>query len=445
MTAATSLKGRSRDAALWSALQLAVSSAMRLGSNLLLTRLLAPDAFGLIGLAMTVITALTLLSDIGISRSIIRETDGDTTDFLHAAWRAKVLRGSVIAAGVLVAAGLLWWLAPTLAPPESAYSDPALAGLIAVTALIALTSGLASTNEDLAARRMQTRRIVAVQLCGQTVTILSTLIAAWLIGSVWAIMIGTLIGGVFGLLLSHTAYPGPRMAWNPDPSMAARLWSFGRWIILSSSLSFLQTNGDKLVLAALLGPVAFGHYVIALLWVDAGRMLFTTLMGRIAYPAFSEIALTRRADLPRLYRRLQRLIDAYLFAAFLTLHLGAGPLIGWLYTDAYGDSAQYLALAAFALLAARFQPATELLVSLGDSRALATTSAIRTLSLALALPLGWHLGGVEGVILGSTLHPLAQVPYLLWKLKQHLPNLSQIEDVSALAMIITFAIALPQI
>lgn len=436
MTPGPSLRDRSQTAAIWSAGQIVISSAMRLGSNLILTRLLAPEAFGLIGLAMTVITALSLLSDMGINRSIIREPDGESTAFLHAAWRAKVLRGVVIATGVLLAAALLWTFAPALAPDESAYADPALPGLIAVTALFALTQGLASTCEDLAARRMQTRRIVIVQLSSHTVTIIATLTAAMLIGSVWAIAIGMAFGAIFSLVLSHTAYPGPRMGWNRDPVMAARLWSFGRWIILSSSLTFLQTNADKLVLAALLGPAAFGHYVIALIWAEAGRMLFSTLMGRVAYPAFSEVALTRRTDLPRLYRRLQWLADAYLLVAFLVLHFGAMWLIGLLYTEEYADAGHYLSLAAFIFLAARFQPATELLVSLGDSRALAVTSMIRSIALAISLPIGWHLGGVDGIILASMLHGLATTPFVLWKLKRHLPFLRIREDIIALTAIL---------
>lgn len=426
-----SLRTRSRNAASWTVLQLVIGNAMRLGSNLILTRLLAPEAFGLVGLAMTVITAMSLLSDIGIGRSIVREPDGDTTPFLHGAWRAKVLRGATIAAGVLLAAALLWLLGPTLAPEGSAYADPVLPGLIAATALMALTQGLGSTCAELASRRMQTGRIVIVTLAGQAVTILSTLIAAWLFPSVWAIAIGMVVGAVFGLILSHTAYPGPRMAWNPDPEIAARIWTFGRWIILSSSLTFLQTNADKLVLAALLGPTAFGHYVIALIWVEAGQMLFSTLMGRIAYPAFSEVGLTRRADLPRLYRRLQRLADAYLLATFLVLHFGAGLVIDLLYTDAYADSAHYLALGAFTLLVARFRPGHELLISLGDSRALAAASTLRTIALGLALPLGWYLGGIDGLILASVLHPLSEVPFVLWKLKRHLPGLNVTEDWAA--------------
>jgi O-antigen/teichoic acid export membrane protein len=445
MTQRRSLRIRSRDAASWSVVQIVVSSAMRLGSNLILTRLLAPEAFGLIGLAMTVVMALTLLSDIGIGRSIVREPDGDTTPFLQAAWRAKVLRGSVIAVGVLIAAALLWLLGPWLAPADSAYADPALPGLIAVTAFGALTQGLGSTCAELAARRMQTGRIVLVQLLGQSVTILATLTAAWLIGSVWAIAIGMTIGSAFALLLTFTMFPGPRMVWNADPVLAARLWSFGRWIILSSSLTFLQTNGDKLALAALLGPTAFGHYVIGLIWLEAGKMLYSTMMGRIAYPAFSEVALSRPADLPGLYRRLQRLGDAYLLAAFLILHFGASTLIGLLYTDAYADSGHFLGLAAFALLASRFDLSSELLISLGDSRAIAFASTIRTVSLGLALPLGWYLGGVDGLILGSMLHSLAQTPFMLWKLKRHLPALNLSEDIAIVIAILTMVVVLPQI
>lgn len=436
MTAPPSLRARSVNAASWSVVQLVISSALRLGSNLILTRLLAPEAFGLVGLSMTVITALTLLSDVGISRSIIRERDGDADDFLQAAWRIKVLRGSAIAACIMSAAILLWLLGPSLAPAGSTYADPALPGLIAATAVIALTSGFGSTRAELAARRMDTRRIVMVQLAGQAVTIVFTILAAVVIPSVWAISIGMILGAVFGLYLSFVAFAGPPMRWNKDPEIARRLWHFGRWIVLSSSLSFLQSNADKLALAGLLGPTAFGHYVIALIWSGAGQMLNSTLMGRIVSPALAEVALSRSHDIPRIYRRMQRLSDAYLFATFLVLHFGAERIIGLLYTDVYADSAHFLKLAAFSLLVARFGIAQELLINLGDSRAIAVASGLRTVALAVLMPLGWIFGGVDGLILASVLNPLVQTPFMLWKVRRHQRTLNQTEDWLALAVVL---------
>jgi O-antigen/teichoic acid export membrane protein len=436
MTETPSLRARSRSIVSWTLVQIVVSNGLRLTSNLLLTRLLAPEAFGLISLAMLAITAMAMLSDLGIGRSITREPDGDTTAFLRAAWRAKALRGMFISAGVLLAAFLLWLLGPSLAPPDSTYADPLLPGLIAATALIALMTGFESTCVELSARRMQVARAVIVQLSCQALTVLTMLAAASLAPSPWAIMAGMLLGGLVGCILTHIVYPGPRMGWNSDPTLAARLWNFGRWIILSSSLTFLQSNADRMVLGALLGPTAFGHYVIALIWVEAARQLYAILVRRIVYPAFSEYQNARRADLPRLYRRFQRLGDAFLLTAFVALFFGAETLVGFFYTDAYADSAHFIGLVAFSLLSSRFDPSSELLLSLGDSRATAVTSFIRTIAIAVALPLGWFLDGIDGLILASALHPLAAVPFILWKLKRHLPGLSLAEDWAALTIVI---------
>lgn len=442
MTAPPTLSSRSRSTAALTVLQLILSNGMRLCSNLVLARLLQPEAFGFIGLAMTVITAVTLLSDIGIARSIIREPDGDTDHFLRAAWRVKVLRGGLISGCVLIAALLLWIAGPALAPQGSAYAEPILPGLIALTALLALMAGCESTCFDLSARRMDLRRVVLVQLVVQAVTIATMLLSALVTPSAWAIMTGMVAGSALNLLLTHLVYPGPRMGWTKDPDIDRRLWTFGRWIILSSTLAFLQFNADKLILAALLGPAAFGHYAIALIWVDAAAQLFQNLRGRIAFPAFSEIALNRRTDLPRVYRRLQRLADVYLLLAFLLLHFGATVLIGLLYPAIYADAAHFITLACLSLIAMRFSVLTDVLISLGDSRAQATASAIQTTGLLVALPIGWLLGGIDGLIIANTLQLLTASPFLMWKLRHHLPDLDQREDVAALLVILLAAVAL---
>ncbi|WGV15932.1 oligosaccharide flippase family protein [Fuscovulum ytuae] len=413
-----------------------------MGSNLLLTRLLAPEAFGLIGLAMTVVVALSLLSDIGINRSIIREPDGDTPAFLQAAWRVKVLRGLIIAMGVCVAAILLWLLGPHFAAPESVYADPLLPGLIATTAFVALSSGLLSCNSDLANRRMDYRRIVTVKLSGQLISILATLGAAYLNGSVWAIAIGIIIGAIADVLLSFLCYPGPPMRWNADPQIAARLWKFGRWIMLSSALSIFHTNAEKFILAALLTPTEFGLYIIAVTWLGFGMMLFSTLQGRIGYNAFSEISLSRRHDLPRVYRKLQWLADLYLISVFATLHFGASPLIDLLYTDTYSEAASFLSLTAFGVLSARYNLATELLMSLGDSRALGIASSIRSVALVIALPLGYWTGGVVGLILAYALYPLVQAPFLLFRLHGHLPRSVNLMDLAWPGLVLVLAVEL---
>ncbi|MFN3500356.1 MAG: oligosaccharide flippase family protein, partial [Pannonibacter indicus] len=59
---------------------------LRLASNLALTRLLFPEAFGLMALIQTFMVGLQMFSDIGIRPSIIQNKRGEEADFLNTAW-----------------------------------------------------------------------------------------------------------------------------------------------------------------------------------------------------------------------------------------------------------------------------------------------------------------------------------------------------------------------
>ena len=79
-----------------------LSKIMQLGSNLVLTRLLFPEAFGMMALVFVFIGALNLMSDVGLLPSIIRSERGDTPEFLQTAWTIKVVRGFWIAGLAIV-------------------------------------------------------------------------------------------------------------------------------------------------------------------------------------------------------------------------------------------------------------------------------------------------------------------------------------------------------
>jgi len=430
-----SLKKRSTEGAILTLMQIGIGYTLRLATNLILTRLLAPEAFGLVVFAMTAITAFMLLSDIGISRSIVREKDGDSIAFLQTAWTVKIIRTGLVAGCTLVVALLAALLAPRFAPPHSVYADPALIPILAVSALLTFASGFDSTAVDLLQRRITYRRAFIVQLMVQVVQISATVMAAYALGSVWALMLGMSVGSFASLAASHLAYPGPRMAFRLDSDIVHRLWVFGRWIIVSSSLFFLQRNFDKLVLGALLSTVAFGHYAIAILWIEAGRAVLQALIQRIAYPAMSEVAITRRTDLPRLYRKLQWGVDAGIWIAFAATAFGAQLLMDLLYPDSYAASGHYLGLLSLACLAQRFDTIGELLTALGDSRAGAVAAAIRTVGLCLAMSFGWAMAGIDGLIICSALHPILAAPYMIWKARRHLPALRVSVDIVAFLII----------
>ena len=157
------LKDRMRQAASWFLTGSLLAQGLRLGSSLVLTRLLMPEAFGLMAAVNTLYLGLLMFSDLGIWQSVVRSTRGRDERFLGTAWLLQVARGGLLATLVLLLAllvqkGAAWgWFAA-----DTVYADPRLPAMIALFALAAVVQGLESVRLASAQRELQGRRIVQI-------------------------------------------------------------------------------------------------------------------------------------------------------------------------------------------------------------------------------------------------------------------------------------------
>src|SRR5260370_33210440 len=97
------LKHRALRAGWWTLASYILNLAIRFGSNLILTRLLAPEMFGVMTIAPIIIIGLAMFSDLGLKQNIVQSVRGHDTHFLNTSWTIQMLRGvllSVCALGV---------------------------------------------------------------------------------------------------------------------------------------------------------------------------------------------------------------------------------------------------------------------------------------------------------------------------------------------------------
>src|SRR5688572_11577256 len=120
----------------WTTVGEVSSRAIRLGSNLVLTRLLAPEMFGLMNVVTVINQGLATFSEVGILPSIVQNRRGDDPAFLNTAWTVQVIRGFLLC----FAACLLAW------PVARFYSEPQLLPLLMVSGTTAMLAGFASTS-----------------------------------------------------------------------------------------------------------------------------------------------------------------------------------------------------------------------------------------------------------------------------------------------------------
>src|SRR4051812_39078328 len=93
MTPALTLRTRIFNAGGWTIGGLALGHLIRLGTNLLMTRLLVPEAFGIMAIAALIMYGLALFSDLGLRQNIVQSARGNDVAFLNTAWMVQIMRG----------------------------------------------------------------------------------------------------------------------------------------------------------------------------------------------------------------------------------------------------------------------------------------------------------------------------------------------------------------
>ena len=248
----TSLRRRVFEAGTWNFAGNGVSQIIRFGSNLVLTRLLAPQLFGIMAIATIVMLGLGLFSDLGVRPVIVRSARGHDHAFLNTAWIVQIIRGVLLC---LIGLGIS--LIPPIAnrfgivPKDSVYADPRLPYVIAAVSLNYIIIGFNSTKLHESYRVLALSRITLMSLVAQIAAVVCMLTWSIFDRSISVLVSGYICGSLVTMVLSHVWLPGTanRLRW--DTSAFHEILHFGKWILVSSLLAFVVNNGDRLLLGSL--------------------------------------------------------------------------------------------------------------------------------------------------------------------------------------------------
>jgi len=401
-------------ASLWTVVGYGAGHALRLGSNLILTRLLFREAFGLMALVNTLLFGLVMLSDLGIGPSIVQSRRGHEPAFVNTAWTLQVARGVFL---LLVSCAIAW-------PAARFYGEPRLLALVPAIGLNALCLGLNSTSFYTLNRRLDQSKLVLIELVSQVVSIVVMVCWALVHPSVWALLGGGSVGFLVKMAASHTLERDRRNRLSWDPSAARELIHFGRWIFLSSILTFFAGKLDALVLGRLLPMGDLGVYSIASTLARLPLEVMVSLATWVMFPLLSESF--RRADgsLHKNLLRMRCLVVLPTVLASLVLALFGDRLIHLLYDSRYQDAGLLVRiLGAGAVGAAVSASSGAALFAMGNSFLNMVLEGARVALLIAAMTLGHHFFGARGLVIGvASVGPLI---YPFWAVVLHRKGLWQ--------------------
>lgn len=407
------LKKRAMAAGSWSIVGYGASIILRLGSTLVMTRLLAPDMFGIMAIAGMVTMILSLLSDIGLSQHIVQSPRGDDPAFLDTVWVVQIVRGFALwGASLLLSLGLHYMGRQNMLPAESVYAAAALPTVIAVSSLTAVIAGFQSTRMPTAHRGFDQKRLTQIELIGQIAGLAVMIPIAMETSSIWSLVAGALIVALTKTTLSHCWMSGHPNRFRLERHALTELIGFGKWVFVSSAVGVLAVNGDRLLLGALVDPHVLGLYSIALLIVGVIEGGLSRLFMTVSLPVLSEIHRSDAFRLREIYYKLRLPGDILLLFMAGLLFASGQVIVDLLYDARYSPAGSMLQVLSLSLFSVRYGIANQLYLAVAKPRYLAIINAVRIAALYTLIPILFHIGGTHAAVWGIALHALLTVPFV---------------------------------
>jgi O-antigen/teichoic acid export membrane protein len=415
-----SLKSRAMNAGAWTMGGYFMMQVLRLGSNMLVTRLLAPDIYAVAALFMSLMITVGLLCDMGIHQAVVASKRGDDPRMLRTAWTLQVIRGFFVWMACALVGLAVYQLGQTdTFKPGSAFADPTLPLVVVLGSSCAFIQSLQSAKLFLAERHLVQHRVIMIEIAALVVTIAVNIVLALQWKSVWALVIGQLVGTVVHAVLTHVALPGPRMRWFLEKQSAQEIWQVGRWIMLSTSLFVISIQADKLMLGAVATAAQLSFYTIAFTLATAIELVAQKVIYSVGAPAFSEVVRSDPSRLPQVVHRVRKMSDAF-FLGCAGFACAIGPsLIRIMYDDRYQDAGWILSILVVSLIFIRYSIFLPIYTAMGLTKYLPTVNLAKLVGMAVMLPLGYMLYGVTGVYWAVALHMLPAALLYLYLNHRH--------------------------
>lgn len=261
-----------RGAGLMMALRL-VERSIGLASTLILARILTPGDFGLVAMAMSVLTLIELMGAFGFDVALIQRQDAQRHHF-DTAWTYNVLFSASVALLLLV-------LAPFAA---DFYREPKLQLVLSVLAIGALVQGAENIGTVTFRKQMNFGQEFRFLLSKKLISFAVTMALAFTLRNYWALVGGIIVGKVCAVLLSYKVHP-----FRPRFSLAASrdLFHFSKWLLVSNLIVFLQNKSDSFILGRTVGAHDLGLYNVASEIAVLPSTELIAPINRAAFPAYS--------------------------------------------------------------------------------------------------------------------------------------------------------------
>lgn len=385
-----SLKRKALIGSFWTFAGFGSGQFIRLVGNVILTRLLIPEFFGVMAVVNSLKMGFLFLSDFGVKQSLVHSKKGDDPVALNTAWTIEVIRGFCL--------GILCCLCAV--PAVQVYGNENFYWLMPIVGLATFIQSCQSTAIIGLRRKINVGKEVAFEIFIQVFSL--SIMIGWAVVSptLLSLAVGLVAGATVRTVGSYLFFSDKRNKFMLDRKAISEIFAFGKWLFVATTLVFLAEQGDRLILGKLLPLEVLGVYSVALGLAALPRRVVKKLGNQVIFPVISRKSeLSREKLRTEVLRQRQKLLVLF-GLMLLPLIVGGDAIISWMYDPRYAAAEWMLPILSLGVwFSVLFTTSNFCLMGVGKPVYGALGNGLRFLTISIGLFVGYHYGGILGTII----------------------------------------------
>lgn len=380
-----SLKGKTIRSGAWLGIAGIVNQALSFLRSIVLARLLTPEIFGLMAIALIVVRFIEAFTRSGLEAALVHRQSG-FEEARDTAFTLLVLRGVLLSAVVIAASP---WI-------SDFYNEDRLVSILVVMASSFIFVGFNNINLIARQKDQDFRKLAFLDISVQISSTIATVVIAYYVRNVWALVAGYLWIAVVYAILSYVFVSGrPRFAFDKD--IARQLISYGKFVTGASIILYVAGEFDNLVIGKVLGMESLGYYVLAFTLANMITTFLSRMMSGALFPAYSKIQ-SDLVGINRVFSKSLLLLLNVVMPTAVGLAVLAPELVRGIYGPRWETSVEPLvALCVFGVVRSVMQLIGYLLQAIGKPNLDLVSGALRLSVLAVFIYPAAVNYGIEGV------------------------------------------------
>lgn len=304
---AESLTTKTKKGVFWLGMRTFLTQGFRIGTSIIIARLLFPVDFGLMSLAMIAVRFARRVGEFGFILVLVQKKE-ISEEHIKTTFSINILLQSFLFLVLFLSADFIAYL----------LSNPKVGLILRLLSVVFILKSFYAIPFALLRRNLKYKTISFIQLWGNVISLTTPIIFALFHWGVWSLVAGVLLSNLFLTVAFNVKYPW-KPHWGFSKNCFKDIFSFGAWVSFQTYLKYFINNVDYFFVGKFLGATQLGYYERAFDLMNTPRKRLRDTAGDVLFSVYSRI----QDDDARLIGALKKVM--------LTISMIAYPVLAGLY------------------------------------------------------------------------------------------------------------------